>query len=277
MAKFNSWDSYFYPETFNAASGTGTMRNLFGERDPGQLRSLEYTETSGRAFDISTGAVDIARTFDADHLKSIHQYIFQDVYEWAGEFRTVDIRKGMTSFAGVHDGGLDSRLSAVKAQVAGADWANMDRKTFVESASSVFAELNQAHPFREGNGRTSKIFMEHVAEQSRFDLNWNAVPPQVWNQASEFSGPDLGAMKTHPEELHAVFNAVAVERPAPVRSLDERAAKPTVEAKKELGAKDTTRKKLSERISERTEKKTRDAESKVMPKAPKIDRGGRSR
>jgi cell filamentation protein len=65
----------------------------------------------------------------------------------------------------------------------------------------VFAYLNQAHPFREGNGRTSKVFMEEVAEQSRFTLDFSRVAPDQWNQASMLSRPDLLAYEPVPNSL----------------------------------------------------------------------------
>jgi cell filamentation protein len=78
----------------------------------------------------------------------------------------------------------------------------------------VYANINQAHPFREGNGRTGKMFLEHVAEQSPFELNYAAVSQEVWNQRSQFSGPDLGYLAVHPEELVEVFKAITIERRA---------------------------------------------------------------
>ena len=71
----------------------------------------------------------------------------------------------------------------------------MDRDTFAERAASVFAYFNQAHPFREGNGRTGKVLMEHVAELSQFTLDFARVTPEVWNNASMLSGPDLGGLR----------------------------------------------------------------------------------
>lgn len=48
MTRFDTWESYFYPETYNSLTGRGTLRNLFGERDEGVLRALEYGSTRDR-------------------------------------------------------------------------------------------------------------------------------------------------------------------------------------------------------------------------------------
>lgn len=212
MSPFDTWESYFYPETFDPATGESTLRNLYQERDAQVLKAREYTQVARRAAEISAGIVQIPQTFDAEHLKAIHRHLFQDVYEWAGEYRTVDITKGMTAFASANDGSIDRRLSNVQDLVARASWSELEQTVFVENASAVFAELNQAHPFREGNGRSTKVFMELLADTTPFELNWQAVPAPLWNQASEFSGPDLGAWQTHPDELHEVFGHIVAPR-----------------------------------------------------------------
>lgn len=71
---------------------------------------------------------------------------------------------------------------------------------------------SQAHPFREGNGRTGKVFMEHVAERSRFTLDFGQVTPDVWNQASQLSRPDMFSYAPEPASLVPVFRAIAAPR-----------------------------------------------------------------
>jgi len=97
--QFDSWESYLYP----AWVGTGlrTLRNKFDIRDPMALRAAEYSRTTRRARQIRSGEVMIPRTYDAQHLRAIHWHVFQDVYEWAGQYRTVDMSKGSTGFADI--------------------------------------------------------------------------------------------------------------------------------------------------------------------------------
>ena len=217
MTDFDTWESYFYPDTYDPESRDGTLRNLLGERDRQTLARREYVRTSIRTEQLLQGGVRVPRTFDAAHLRAIHRYLFRDVYEWAGEFRTVNISKGVTEFADVHSGQIDRYLRDVRRVVAGTRWDRLDRDGFAEAAATVFAYLNHAHPFREGNGRTSKVFMEHVAERSSFTLDFARVAPPVWNNASMLSGPDLGAYEPVPDFLVPVFRLVAVDRP-PVRA-----------------------------------------------------------
>ena len=88
----------------------------------------------------------------------------------------------------------------------------------IRSKSSRF----QAHPFREGNGRASKLFMQHVAEQSRFAFDYARVTPDEWNQGSALSAPDLYAYAPDPRSLVPVFDAITVERrPGQTAGLDD--------------------------------------------------------
>ena len=72
------WDDYFWP-------GTTVLSNIPGITDQDQLDHYEYFRTAVREQEIHAGAVHIDRTFDAAHLTAVHQHLFQDVYEWAGD------------------------------------------------------------------------------------------------------------------------------------------------------------------------------------------------
>lgn len=224
MTRFDSWESYFYPETYDALTGQGVMRNLRDWRSADVLRSFEYRATQFRGQQLLASPGLVEHSFDGAHVRAIHRHLFQDVYEWAGEYRGVNMGKGSgRGFGDVKTGEVDRYLADVTRLVESTPWAHLDRDEFGERAATVFAYLNQAHPFREGNGRTSKVFMEHVAHLSRFDLDFQLVGPLEWNQASEFSRPDLFAYEPVPDSLVPVFRHIAVERPATPRALDDQA------------------------------------------------------
>jgi len=83
-------DPYVYPET-------NVLRNLRDIRDAGQLSRFEAIATTRRAIELEHEP--IRGEFDGRHLQAIHRYLFQDVFEWAGRFRTVDISKSGDPFA----------------------------------------------------------------------------------------------------------------------------------------------------------------------------------
>lgn len=205
---FDTWASYFYPPPDDE-----TLRNLEGIRDPQQLQAFEYGATAIRQRQLHSRPALIRHTYDAAHVRAIHRYLFQDVFEWAGEYRTVNTSKGPNEFANVR-GGIDSYLADVHRLVTERDWAGLDHAEFSTAAAAVLAYLNQAHPFREGNGRTAKIFLAHVAERSAFALDYALVTPLEWNNASMLSAPDRGAYRPVPDSLVPVMSRIAKPRTA---------------------------------------------------------------
>lgn len=213
MTDVDTWESYFYPEAYDADAGFGTLRNKFGERDFFALRSLEYAVTAVRERELHAGMVPIERTFGVDHLQAIHRHLFQDVYEWAGEFRTVNMSKpGGMGFARTRNGEAHRMLDAVQEYIGAEDWSRFDRATFVKNAAVVFAFVNQAHPFREGNGRASKMFMHHVAELSPFALDFSRVDADDWNRASGLSSPTPERSHIDPLPLLPIFETATLQR-----------------------------------------------------------------
>ena len=183
-----------------------------GIRDPQALEQYEYRETRKRGEQLKADPSLIEHTYDADHVRAIHRYLFQDVYEWAGDYRTQNMFKGgrFVPFASVNGGEIDRYLNTTHHIVTTTDWAQLGRDEFSHAAAAVFANLNQAHPFREGNGRATRIFMDHVAARSNFRFDYARAGRRGWNQSSMFSGPDRGYFEVHPEELHQLFGIITV-------------------------------------------------------------------
>ncbi|WP_298991803.1 Fic family protein [uncultured Pseudokineococcus sp.] len=201
------WESYFWP-------GTQVLRNRYGVRNESELARREYASTARRQRELSRGDARVEATFDAAHLQGLHRHLFQDVFDWAGQFRTVDIAKDGRGFAPTRL--IDHYLAEARDAVTGVDWPGVDRVGFARGMAAVYAPLNQAHPFREGNGRTGRVFLDAVAEASPFRLDYSRVKPVVWNQRSAFSGPDLGYLAVHPDWLVPVFEQMTIERPPTV-------------------------------------------------------------
>jgi len=210
---FTTWESYFYPETYDPTTKAGTLINVPGERDAGVLERLEYGLTAKRQMQLELGVVEIPKTFDAQHVRAIHQHLFQDVYPWAGEYRGVDISKGLSRFPRAD---IERYVTDTSRIIRETPWASLDQVGFATKAAEVYAYLNQAHPFREGNGRAGKMFMQHVSELSNFYLDFDpgrsGVSRDAWNSLSAHSAPNLGEYKPDPSVLVPVFHRYA--RPA---------------------------------------------------------------
>jgi cell filamentation protein len=167
-------DPYLYP-------GTSVLRNLRGLSDRQRLAEFEARSTHRRISEL----VDkpLSGAFDLSHLKAIHRYIFQDVYAWAGEFRTVNISKGGHLFALAPF--LESFLTQTLGQLASEDFlVGLGADKFAGRAVYSLGELNAAHPFREGNGRTQREFVRELELRSGHYVDWRKTNREEIIEAS---------------------------------------------------------------------------------------------
>lgn len=192
--------------------GTDTLRNKLGFVDAGKLREAEYDFTVNRADDLVKNP--IRGDFDLAHLQRIHGYLFQDVYDWAGELRTVDIAKGGARFA--HAGFLEAVFNGIHRELAAENFLRgLDKEQFVERFSYFYGEINAAHPFREGNGRSTREFMGQLAEQAGYFLDQTKIENNKgqFNEAARMSFiGDLEPIKEFYTESLRHGRAVAFEK-----------------------------------------------------------------
>ncbi len=167
-------DPYTYPHSI-------VLRNKLGIMDAAELDDVERGLVAQRAAEgIPTSH------FDLDHLRAIHRHLFQDVYEWAGEIRTVELNKDGQQFqfrrfieTGMAD--VHRRLSDTKFL------KDLDRASFANEAARIMGDVNYVHPFREGNGRTQLFYLEQLAEQAGHPLDLARLDPARWMEASRRS------------------------------------------------------------------------------------------
>ncbi|WP_420593750.1 Fic/DOC family protein [Deinococcus sp.] len=174
------------------------MKNRLGIESAETLSRAERQLVSIRAAEIKDGSATAATRvhFDTAHLRAIHHHMFQDMYEWAGTTRgdllTLEgqrqpqprqLIKATTVFAeaarvNVRLGSLFGRLTEHD-QLRG-----LSREDFSRQAADVLSNLNQIHPFREGNGRTQREFISQLAEQAGHPLAFEGVTQQRMTVAS---------------------------------------------------------------------------------------------
>jgi cell filamentation protein len=170
-------DPYLYP-------GTSVLKNLRGLTDPQLLARFEARQTHRRIAELID--TPITGGFDVAHLKAIHRHIFQDVYEWAGEFRTVNISKTghLFGLAIVLEPALQQILAKLAAEK---HLVGLDGEKFVDRAAYFIGELNAAHPFREGNGRTQREFIRELGLKAGHYIDWRATTAEKMIEASRLS------------------------------------------------------------------------------------------
>ena len=118
--------------------------------------------------------------FDFDHLKKIHQYIFQDIFEWAGEIRIINIEKpevilkGLSvDYSSVENIKKDMQTCLIK--LNSLNWSNMPLEEKVDNYSRLLACIWKIHPFREGNTRSIIMFLFSYADENGIMLNKNLL------------------------------------------------------------------------------------------------------
>jgi len=151
-----------------------------------QLYNKEKILTSAKM--IALRKTSIVGQLDYQHLKNIHHFLFVDVYSWAGKDRyeaniTAVFGKGTTHFTPYDKLPLVSTalFEALKDE-AYFNGQNLD--AFAKSAASFMNGLNILHPFREGNGRTQRIFMEYVAKNAGYVLSFHNITAYEMLKAS---------------------------------------------------------------------------------------------
>lgn len=167
---------YCYP-------GTDVLKNRMGIRDMERLMRLEKRLTMLRIFEL----VDkpIQGKFDLKHLQSIHKYIFQDVYKWAGEIRRVDIAKG-NMFCNVKF--IENQAEEIFGKLKEEEYLyGLSKKEISVRLAYYFSEINALHPFREGNGRSQREFIRTLALHNGYVINFAKVSREEMLRASESS------------------------------------------------------------------------------------------
>lgn len=150
-----------------AYKGSTTLKNKLGLRDSSLLESFELEMTTLRAREALPRG-----KFDPLHYRRVHFHMFQDVYTWAGKYRTVRTSKGGNPFC------FPEHIEAQMNRLFGTLKKPLDAENdeqFVSDAAEFLAELNAIHPFREGNGRTQLTFMSMVSEKAGFPLDFSRV------------------------------------------------------------------------------------------------------
>lgn len=152
---------------------TGILRNLTGATTWDQLASDEAQLVHARALQLSAAPVPF--TADLIQLKRIHRHLFQDVYDWAGQIRTVDIAKpGSVPFlpASLIARGAEYTFEQLAQENL---MARLDTDRFVDRLAFHYDQVNHLHPFREGNGRTQRIFFSQLAQHAGYRIDWARI------------------------------------------------------------------------------------------------------
>jgi cell filamentation protein len=161
------------------------LRNLLGIKDVEELSKVETALVVNRCYELECASFDNTddKEFDFEHLKDIHKHLFQDVYDWAGQVRHVDLSKGETRFLPhkLIERGAHSIFSELKHHNY---LRGLDADTFSKNAAYYLGEINHIHPFREGNGRTQREFINQLAYHNGYQIEWKNVSQKQMIESS---------------------------------------------------------------------------------------------
>ena len=159
------------PSSDNCYEGTTCLVNKLGIRDEKKLAEIEAQITFAKAVMLEETPID--DDFGFEHFKKIHEFLMCDLYEWAGQVRTVDISKKRTKF--LDAASIESIGSKCFAKVKEGYFENLPFDEFVKRIAEFYNDVNYIHPFREGNGRTQRIYFTQLIRHYGYDINFADV------------------------------------------------------------------------------------------------------
>jgi cell filamentation protein len=160
-------DPYVYP-------GTSVLRNAKDIRDGSALAQIEASLSYLRSLHLVSQP--IPGDYDFAHLQAFHRYLFGDLYEWAGEPRTVVLAKTDLFCLPEH---IESYAAEIFGELANESrLVGLDRETFIDRLAHYLGDVNALHPFRDGNGRAQRVFFAQLASNAGYRLDWKLVDPQ---------------------------------------------------------------------------------------------------
>ncbi|OQB24904.1 MAG: putative adenosine monophosphate-protein transferase fic [Firmicutes bacterium ADurb.Bin182] len=170
--------NYEYDKTYCYPSSS-VLKNKLNIQDASDLLKAERNITALRILELKMAPPKGSLNFD--YLRKLHFYIFQDIYTWAGEIRTVDITKG-TKFCLFRY--IEEQANDLFRKLKNENYL-IDTKESIERRLSFYlSEINAIHPFREGNGRVQRLFIEILADRAGYEVDFSVVTAEEMITAS---------------------------------------------------------------------------------------------
>ena len=163
--------------------GTTCLVNKLGIQDELALAETEAAVVLGKASLLDQQP--IPGVFDFEHYKRIHQFLFCDLYDWAGQIRTINLSKKGTAFVPAAE--IESCAVACFKRLAEFSGEGMSHRELAEEVADFYHTVNMLHPFREGNGRTQRIFFTQWIRSLGYDFDLSSVDPDAFMIATIYA------------------------------------------------------------------------------------------
>ena len=166
---------------------TGFLRNEVAAKSQQEIDLACSELLPGRLEDLAKAPIPC--TGDTAHLQAIHRVLFDGIFDWAGQFRTTDIDKQGTDF--VPAGDVETSIAQLFGELSAENLLRgLPRERFIPRLAHYYARLNQIHPFREGNGRTQRLFWGQVALHAGWYVDFVRMSPVANNEASRIASQE---------------------------------------------------------------------------------------
>ncbi|MBR6635169.1 MAG: Fic family protein [Clostridia bacterium] len=158
--------------TNDCYEGTTCLINKFNITDEEKLKALESAITFAKASELEHTPIN--GNFDFEHYKSIHKYLFEDLYDWAGKIRTVDMAKKGTQFVPAKQ--IEYIAEKCFERLKNKNYFRTDDfDLFLNNIVDFYCVTNSLHPFREGNGRTQRIFISQLLRLNGYEADYICI------------------------------------------------------------------------------------------------------
>lgn len=197
-------NSYFSEQDQQYQANSGILKNIPALDNQKDLEKFESRATTLRLFEVEEFISK--NQIDFEMWKNIHKILFQDVYDWAGQIRNVQMSKGSTIFS--HPQFIEKEAGKIFYKLASENFLqNLTHKNFCQRLAHYHTELNALHPFREGNGRTLKLLLNEVARRNNFYIAWEDETVTV----EKYLAATIAAHNGEAEILEIFFDEIVRE------------------------------------------------------------------
>lgn len=156
--------------------GTTVLINKLGIRQQQKLDEVESLIVSAKIIEYEMAP--FPDPFSFGYYKRLHAFLFDQLYDWAGKLRDVDVSKQHTHFCPSKE--VAELADRIFARAAGMDYfQGLDRQPFIQEITDFYSGINYLHPFREGNGRTQRVFFRELARRAGYSLDYSLIDPDL--------------------------------------------------------------------------------------------------
>ena len=180
------------------------LHNKLGITDPAQLASTEYDITARKTSEVI--ATLHPTVFDFALLLDLHRRLFEDIYDFAGKVRTVNISKPDSPVPFCYCDFIPSESDRIFGELKRDNYlVHLDHDNFVDKLTYYASELNALHPFREGNGRTTRLYLDLLCNHAGYIIDFAFASRRAILYA------DTQAFAGNLEPLHDLYRQIVIK------------------------------------------------------------------